>query len=696
MQSRVAVLAFVVLLLGSCPAAVGALEPARPIDGTVAADSSGGSGESLPSVGTNSEAVATSHAEDVLSRTTVLRHRPADPDVFEATLTVGVPDSVTELEIELERGATVESMAGFERTGERTFRWTEDREEATIRYTMPADRRGEGERGGARSASDGYAFVDTGDWGVVAVPDVGLSLRRTEPVGLEKTVRVDGSGATGGDIAFFGSVREYERAVDGGTIRLVVPDAATLRESPDAILTSLADARERLEVGARNDEVFVVAVPHEVDWGSRGIQYGQSDAWVVDDATLDDPNPVWLHEYVHTRQRFSGPETGIEPEAEWIVEGQADYYAGLLALENGRTEFDEFKRLLERGEQSPDADGTLVDRSTWGDERTHYVKGALVYGEIDRRLRLETDGDRTLADVFRSLNAHEEAVTEAQFLAAIEDAGGVTVRAVAERYTRTNASPEMWTRSQHAAAFDQPVAVFEYGLGPGSLEVADGAWERELPLASADTDSEERDAIAIPVGESVTIPGRVSNVGEREGVYDATLQVDGRVVDHYSGRLTPGAETSHRFSWTPSEPGEYEVRVGSERLPVVVRSSASVTVTDLRVTPDSTDPGEPVTATATVEAADDRPAAAILAFKTVDGVVAERPVAIRPGETATVDADLRFDEDGRYEIAVGERTATVSVGGPLTTLEEMPGFGLSAALAAVGIVCVRLVLARRR
>ncbi len=35
------------------------------------------------------------------------------------------------------------------------------------------------------------------------------------------------------------------------------------------------------------------------------------------------------------------------------------------------------------------------------------MKGRLVYGEIDRTLRLETDGDRTLVDAFRLMNAHE-------------------------------------------------------------------------------------------------------------------------------------------------------------------------------------------------------------------------------------------------------------------------------------------------
>ncbi|RZH68830.1 hypothetical protein [Natrinema altunense] len=689
MNSRVVVLAVVVLLVGSLPVGVGAGGPSQTADSPSAAGVDiGPADESPASVGTSAGSTASSDSDDVLTRTTVLRHRQDDPDTFEVETTVRVPEAVTALEIELEPGATVEETAGVERTDERTFEWTGDADEATIRYAMPAERRGSQQQGDG--SGEGYTFVDTGDWGVVAVPDVSLFYRRTAPVGLERTVRVDGPGATGGDIAFFGPVTVHERPVDGGTIRLAVPDAATLEESPDAVLSALADARDRLTVGARSDDVFMVAVPNGVDWGSkRGLQYGESDAWVVDDATLDERNPVWLHEYVHIRQNFADG-TEVDPAVAWVSEGQADYYAGLLALESGATDFGDFRSLLERGEREPYAGGVLADRSTWEHPETHYAKGALVYGEIDRRLRLATEGDRTLADVFRTLNARDGPVTEAAFMDALEDEGGPAVRAVAERYTRTAETPGMWTRNEHEAAFGRSVAVFEYGLGSGPIDVADREWPRWSASTTGGPDGDDRTLIAVPAGESVTVPSAVANVGEREGTYDATLQVDGRVVDHRRGTLAPGEDASHALSWTSPEPGEYDIRVGSGRLTAVVRSSSSVTVREVQVAPDRIEPGESVTATATVAAAGDRPAAASLAFRTADGVAAERPVALRPGETTTVDATLWFDEDGQYEVVVGDRTTTVAVGGDASTTvsEELPGFGVSAALIAITLVFV--------
>ncbi|WP_408956684.1 hypothetical protein [Natrinema sp. 74] len=694
MTSRAAVFVFVVLLVGGLPAGVGALEPAPQTDSASESSLAAGRAQSVAAVGTAAgSATATGGSEDILHRTTVLSHRPDDPDAFGVKMTFTVPESVTELEIELEQGASVESATGFERTGERTFRWTGETASPTVRFAMPADRTGEGEQR-AGASGDGYTFVDTGEWGVVPVPGVSLSLQRTEPVGIEETVTVDGPGATGGDIAFFGAVTTHKRDVNGETFRLVVPDAADLEESPDAILSALSDASSRLEVGMRSDEVFVVAVPNTVDWGPRGIQYGRSDAWVVDDATLDERNPVWLHEYVHVRQRFSNAKDDVAPEVEWLVEAQADYYAGLLALETGRTEFSDFSQLLERGERSPYADAVLADPSTWEGERADYAKGALVYGDLDRRLRLATDGDRTLEDVFRTLNAQEETITEADVLAALENAGGTDLRAAAERYTRTDATPTMWSRSEHEAAFDQPVAAFEYGFGDGSLEVAGREWERWSADATGG-ESGKPDVIAVPAGEAVSVPSTVENVGERDGSYDAMLQIDGRVVDRRQGTLSPGERTSHRLSWTPAKPGTYDVRVGSERVTAVVRSPSSVTVTDLRAS-GATDPGEPVTVTATVAAAGDRPGAAVLEFRTAEGVAAERAVAIRPGETRTIDATLRFAERGRYEVAVGDATTTVSVGGPAAAIEKVPGFGVPAALAAVAAALVSAVLARRR
>ncbi|MFC4540702.1 CARDB domain-containing protein [Halosolutus amylolyticus] len=710
MNARLSLVLVVCLLVAAGPANVGVIAatgspaPSAGPDATVT---------TTPFVavagGATGSTATVSQTDDVLHRTTVLRHRPDRPGEFEAEMTFRVPDPVTELEIELESEASVDSIDGFEPTGDGTYRWTETTDEPTVRFTMPTDRTGDGHADGSADRTvtpsrddaglaqsrdgDGYTFVDTGDWAVVQVPGVGLSLRQTASVGIEETVTVDGPGATGGDIAYFGPVTEYERTGDRERVRLAVADDAELRESPAEILDAVVAASDRFDVGASHDEVFLVAVPSDdVEWAARGIQYGESDAWVVADAPLDEANTVWLHEYVHARQAFANPDVGTTTETAWLVEAQAEYYAGLFALEAGLVGFDEFADALGTGEREPYADATLAEPATWTDDRTDYVKGALVYGEIDRRLRLATDGDRTLADVVRTLNRDDGPVTEDDFLAAVEAEGGADVRSVAERYTRTDRTPEMWTRTAHEAAFEGPVAQFEYDLDAAPIEVGGEPWGPGEPA-----DADAVDEVAVPAGEPVTVPVAIRNVGDRDGTADATLVVDGDVVDHRPVELAAGDRTTDAFTWTPPKPGVYDLRVGSDRLTVHVRSPASVAVTGLAVDPETADPGEDVTATATVEAADDRPGATVLAFRTPAGDAAEVPVVVAPGERETVATTLSFADAGRYEVAVGDRTTTVTIGSsPIDRVEDVPGFGVPAAIASLAALVLSLVAVHGR
>ncbi|WP_440766578.1 hypothetical protein [Natronorubrum sp. DTA7] len=699
MNSRFAVCVVVFLLLGSLPAGI-----AGAGGFSSAPETSGASEPAIvngPNVGSSSSIAG---ENDVLHQRTELRHLSDRPGEFEVETTFEPPEPLRGLEITLHDDAAVEALEGFETTGDGTYRWDEATAAPSIRYEMPSDRTSDVRHD--HDDRDGYTFVDTGEWGVVQVPSVGLSLRtpRSVTLGIEETVTVDGEGAAGDNIAFFGPVEEYERTVDGETIRLVVPEAADLAERPDDILESIAAGSERLDVGSSNDEVFVIAVPADVDWGSRGIQYGDADAWVAADIELEVAGNIWLHEYIHVRQGFANGETTTD--ARWLVEAQAEYYAALLGYEEGSIRFGEFGDHLERGERSPYADGSLNDPSTWADSDTDYVKGPLVYGEIDRQLRLATDGDRTLEDVFRQLNAQDGAVSEADFLTALEDAGGSELRTVAERYTQTDETPEMWTRWEHEDAFDQPSTTVEYGLGSEPIEVAGQSWERwdssELDGVETESDAvtDGGDVMAVPAGTTVTVPVTMANVDNRAGPADATLEANGDLVAIEQRHLGPGERATTRLAWTPAEPGIYDLRAGDDRLTVFVRSSPSLTVTDLRVEPDSVDPGETVTATATVTAGGTLPAAGTLPFQSANGVVTAGPVALAPGETGTTTVDLTFDDDGRYEVTAGEQSTTVTVGGGLSravsAVDSIAGFGGVAGVVALAVVLAIGVLGRRR
>lgn len=691
--------------------------------------------ETWPTVPSGSVASSTSSttptaatgSDDALRQTAVLRHLPDRPGEFETELSVDVPDPVTDLELTVDSKADVVSTDGFDHAGDDTYEWTGSTDRPQITFRMPANRTQldhyHRPQQSTRASSsvptralatapelepataaettivsspgdDEYYFVDTGSWGVVPVPTVRLNWWQTSSVSVERTAEVAGPGATGGDIAYFGPVTEHTRSAGSESFRLAVPNAVELRESPEDILDSLENASRSLRIGGKNDEVFVVAVPSDdVPWGASGIQYGDSDAWVVADARLDTPRNVWLHEYVHTRQDFmKSADVGTTAETRWLVEAQAEYFAALTALEQKRIEFSDFRRSLREGQRPRYNRGTLADRSTWRDEKTDYVKGPLVFGAIDRELRLETEGERTGQDIVRQLNLREEPVTQDAFLSLLEREGGTELRMFAERHTQTAKTPDSWSVSDHRAAFDQPTALIDYAVADEPITVSGSTRDLSRTVDTLPT---------IVPGETVTFPIAVENVGERSGTYGATLRVDGTIVDERSDSLEAGDRRVEGVSWTPDSPGRYDVRVGDRRLSLEVRAAASGTVTALAVEPKTIEPGETVTATATVTNDEDRPADATVRFRTPGGVADEVTVALAPGETTTVETALSFDDPGRYEVAAGDRTAVVSVEGSALpavvdeAVEALPGFGVPATLVALGAV-IALAFARRR
>ncbi len=655
-------------------------------------------------------------SEAALKRELVLEQRPDTPGEFGTEVRFSIPDRVTELEVDLESAATVETTDGFEHVGDNSYEWTGGTDEPTLTFAMPANRteidRHHGRSSGALSGvlehphlhphpnghehghgpeseldgtnGDGYYFVETGSWGLVSVPQMGLQWTRIgeQEVPTERTVRVDGPGTTGGDLAYFGDFVEHTRTAYGEQFRLVVPTAASLEESPTEILDSLEDASGSLDIGGRNTVVFIVAAPTgDVAWAANGVQHGTADTWVTDDARLDQPRNVWLHEYVHTRQTFVRSPGDTTPETRWLIEAQAEYEATLLSLEQERIDVEAFQAFLRDGERSPQADTTLADPNTWVDHRTPYTKGPLVFGTLDGALRLETDGERTMRDVLRELNRQDEPITESAFLSAVEDAGGQAVREQAERYTQTAAVPETWSADDHQAAFDHESVSVTYTL-TSDVELSG-------PYRNESHTSEELPPV-VPE-ETLTLTVDVENTDSEAGTYGVTLEADGRAVDRQEGRLEPGARESHPLEWTPTEPGTYQVGVGSETITIEVQSPATATVSGLSADPSRVSPGEPATVRATVTNEHDRPAKKTVAFHTPNGVTDEQTARLGPSESATLETTVSFEDSGRYQVTAGDQETTVTVS-PVFDALPMPGFGIPAAVIALTLCLLGLRL----
>jgi len=502
-----------------------------------------------------------------------------------------------------------------------------------------------------------YRFVDTGEWGIVRTPRVGVTGRyvgRGE-VRVERESRVIGDGIASASIAVLGPYEAHTGSGPTGSYRLIVPDAATLEPSPAAVFESFANAERTLRVGSPNEAVFAVAAPTTagVSWGVRGSQVGSADLWVRDMEPTASADDVWTHEYVHTRQTYRA-----EPSARWITEATATYYAALFAFERGAVDFDAFERVLARGTREPDATAILTDPNTWRVE-TPYTKGALVAGELDRRIRLASDGQASFVTVVRDLNEAPTPVTDEMVLDAVESAAGASgdraaaaaVREEARRLTDTKAAATSWDRRAHADAFGETPALVGYRIADEGVQAAGPYRNRTVAQGP----------VQLVPSETLVVPVTISNTGGRAGSYEVSLTVDDQTVATRTGRLDPGVETAAQLEYRFTRAGEHTVRVAGETMTVVVTEPAPVLVRDVTTDRDELTAGESVQVTARVGSDALIPANSTIVVQVDGESVATRTVRLDTGEATTIEWELPIDPG---EVIDDPRPVTIRVLGP--------------------------------
>jgi hypothetical protein len=358
--------------------------------------------------------------------------------ILSITATYEVPASLSGLRVGLGRLDPVSSR-GFEQCGSGQMCWdgATDNPSVTVRYDL--DR-----------YADSYMTVINDSAVFTPTPDIYTTWRPAGTEGESKSASLFASGAyasyeTGREVVignatlFYGSHTEYDRRANGTTFRLVVPDGVTLGPAREDLLAALAGAGRTLTIGGRNDEVIVVAMentPQLAATGLAGATIGNA-YWARADGSLASTHNVWLHEYVHTRQRFADRSQ----EMEWFVEASAEYYAARLSHDLGSVDDLQYEWEL-KSRRASASDSVLADPMSWEQPNVPYRKGALVLAALDARIRERTDGQHTLEDVFRRLNGDGERLTYPRFVEAV-----VTVSddpALADwldRYVRTGAVP---------------------------------------------------------------------------------------------------------------------------------------------------------------------------------------------------------------------------------------------------------------
>ena len=695
MRLAVTLVILVVCSLAGAPASAGVIEgvpgdraelAGLPSDGAAieGSASDGAAIEGKTSDGPTSSSGTTANEQIQLTQSLSLASdRPGEIDV---TLIYEVPANVVELTTHLPDEARVTDEGTFHPSEGNEYRWTGNDRTATLTYALDVNRTIDETETFADRGS--YTYVDTGQWALIARPATGTSWSWSGggTVGLERTVATDGPGAAGTRLVFLGEHEEHVRNAHGQTFRLIVPAVADPVESPAAVLDSLVAAADALRIGSRDAEVFIVAAPTgEIEWEYRGLQTGEADMWVRDDERLDTADNIWLHEYVHTRQSYNSSAA-----VHWTVEGSAVYYAALLSLEQGLIDFDAFHATLAEGEQRPYRDAVLANQSTWR-QHPDYQKGGLVAGELDREIRLASEAERSFGDVLRAMNAHDGQVTESDFLRFIEEAGGATIGAVAEEYTRTNASPTMWTREHHDEAFGTLPARIEASLATG-----DDAYRVSGPYR--DRAVGDARPVTLVEGETLAFDVEVHNSGGTTGTYEATLRVDGEAVETRTDRIDGGEVWTLTFERTFDAPGEYELTVGDLVLPVHVSVPATATVTAVDVDRTVVDPGESVTVVATVGNEAAIPATATLSLRLDEVAKETKTVRLDAHDERTVEFTVEFEEPGDYELSLDDHRATVTVVEPTpeeATAQQVqsggqPGFGVVTAATVLVLLTALL------
>lgn len=297
------------------------------------------------------------------------------------------------------------------------------------------------------SSTDGR-YIDTPTWTLAQRPRYSIAPKTlADNIDLRKNCHVSGEGVVSEDanLLYFGEYDEWSTNIEGETIRLIVPEAASLSADPRDILETLVHTSVTLDVNCRNEEVVVFVAPTEnVDWEFTGISDAKGAFWVQDHHRVDTLQQsvggcAWVHEYVHTRQEFTEKTTR---NMDWLYEAFASYYASLLPFRQGRIGYDDFMSYIRTDD---DMEAVLTDSYTVvRPSRAPYTKGRRVLAALDCEIQSRSDGRSSLLEVFRRLNeiTYSE-LSYAEFESLLDDLPGGPYSDWLQRYVHSPACPSI-------------------------------------------------------------------------------------------------------------------------------------------------------------------------------------------------------------------------------------------------------------
>ncbi|WP_458187815.1 glycyl aminopeptidase [Haladaptatus sp. NG-WS-4] len=343
------------------------------------------------------------------------------------------------------------------KSGDHALRWDGETESPSV--TVVAD--GDAGNGREYAATDEWALVPTPKLSVAWSPRGSDEWRYRHPLQddyPESSVEFADTGVLGSAFTYVGPYEEHTHRADGQRFRMVVGAGATPASSPEKVFKSLGTASQQLP-GQSPDEVLFFVLPDPI-WRGGYASPTHDEFWVHEDASLADPQNLWIHEYVHTRQSFE-----LADRMTWFREASAAYFAADLTIRQGRTSQSAVAETLSAKRYD---DAVLSKANTWTNPEVPYYRGALVLWALDAKIQQATDGKRSLLDVFDRMNRHDGPVTYADFESIVPDVAGQSMDSWLSRHVTTTAKPD--------------VQGLEGGIGEGSSDSggADSSSEKKV------------------------------------------------------------------------------------------------------------------------------------------------------------------------------------------------------------------------
>lgn len=162
-------------------------------------------------------------------------------------------------------------------------------------------------------------------------------------------------------------------------------------------------------------------------------------------------------------------------------------------------------------------------------------------------------------------------------------------------------------------------------------------------------------------GQEAAVSATIENVGQGEGIYEATLTVDGEIVETEAVSLAPGSKQTVSFRLVKDEVGTYSVEIAGLKGVLKVIESAAFAVTSLTVSPAEVGLRQEVIVTTVLENVG-QATGDYSASLTINGVEVEtKDITLAGGTKTKVTFTVAKSRAGTYEVKVGEATTTLTV-----------------------------------